>query len=222
MGPLVGIAHREQLPTLAEVLAGDVVQACAALIGCTVARRLPGGQGEPPRVLRARIVEAEAYHMRERGCHAFRGRTARNAVMFGPPGRLYVYFTYGMWHCANIVCEREGVAAAVLLRAAELVDGRGGDAPGRGGEARRMLSGPGLVCRALSLTRQDNGANLLSRRGDVWLYRPAGWQPPELNWTTRIGLSFADDLLWRCYWAGHPAVSKARMAVLKRRRGPGG
>ena len=214
----MGIARAEQLPPLAEVLGGDVVHACAALIGCVIARRVSSVEGGRPRVLRARIVEAEAYHMRERGCHAFRGRTARNAVMFGPPGRLYVYFTYGMWHCANIVCERVGVAAAVLMRAAELLgDGAAGGAQAR----RRMLSGPGLVCQELSLTRQDNGANLLSRRGDIWLYRPAGWVAPELTWTTRIGFSYHDDLPWRCYWAGHPAVSKAKIGALKRHRAPG-
>ena len=156
------------------------------------------------------IVETEAYHQCEPGSHAFHGRTPRNAVMYGPPGRLYVYFTYGMWHCANVVCEAVGTAAAVLLRAAVPLppdDGSTGSAPLR-------LSGPGLLCRGLQLEREHNGVNVLDRHGEVWLYRPAQWVPPPLCWTTRIGFSFHSDLAWRCYWDGHPAVSPARLGVM--------
>lgn len=207
-----------------QLLAGDVVQACAGLIGCCIGRRLATDGGE--RVLRAVIVEAEAYHMREPGSHAYRGRTPRNAVMFGPPGRLYVYFTYGMWHCANVVCEAEGTAAAVLLRAAAALPP---DA-GKPEVPTLRLSGPGLLCRGLQLDRSHNGLQVTGfdaggmaldgsrARGSAWLYRPEDYTPPPLRWTTRIGFSFPDPLQWRCYWEGHPAVSPGRPGVIRRKR----
>lgn len=195
---------------LSELLAAGVVRAAPGLLGCVLARRLEGG-----RVVRALIVEAEAYHQREPGCHAHRGKTARNAVMFGPPGRLYVYFTYGMWHCSNVVCEPEGTAAAVLLRAAQPLPPDDGSAAS--GETLR-LSGPGLLCQGLELTREYNGANLLDRRGEVWLYRPADWRPPPIVCTTRIGFSFEDTRRWRFCWRDHPALSPARTGVLRRSR----
>jgi DNA-3-methyladenine glycosylase len=187
-------------PSLRALLAGEVVAAAAGLIGCVLARRLSPGPGG---IARALIVETEAYHQREPGCHAYRGRTPRTAVMFGPPGRLYVYFTYGMWHCANVVCAAEGTGAAVLLRAAALL-------PGSAGAGQLRLSGPGLLCQGLQLDRGHNGVNLLDRRGAVWLYRPAHYTPPPLTWTTRIGLSQGQELPWRCCWARHPALSPAK------------
>jgi DNA-3-methyladenine glycosylase len=202
--------QQQSVPPLRTMLAGDVVSAAAGLIGCVLARRLPDGL-----VARAQIVEAEAYHQRERGCHAYKGRTVRNAVMFGPPGRLYVYFTYGMWHCCNVVCEPAGTAAAVLLRAAQPLKPFDGS---RDGIEPLRLSGPGLLCQGLELTREHSGANLLDRRGEVWLYRSADWQPVELVTTTRIGFSFPDERRWRFCWAGHPALSPARTGVLKRNR----
>jgi len=195
---------------LSELLAGDVVRAAPGLLGCVLARRM--GEG---RIARALIVETEAYHQREPGCHAYRGRTPRNEVMFGPPGRLYVYFTYGMWHCANVVCEPRGTAAAVLLRAAMPLPPHDGSL--RGIEPLR-LSGPGLLCHGLELTREHNGRSLLSRRGDVWLYRPANWRQPPVVRTTRIGFSFEDQRRWRFCWRDHPALSKARTGVLRRSR----
>lgn len=194
---------------LKQLLAGDVAQAAAGLVGCVLAHRLPGGD-----IVRALIVETEAYHQREPGCHAYRGKTPRNTVMFGRPGQLYVYFTYGMWHCANVVCEKPVTAAAVLIRAAAPLPPHDGT---RGGKALN-LSGPGLFCRGMALTRDDNGVNLLSRREAAWLYRPLGWQPPKLAWSTRVGFSFPDTRRWRCYWEGHPAVSKGKPGVLQRKK----
>jgi DNA-3-methyladenine glycosylase len=211
---------------LEQLLTGDVVQACAGLIGCVIARRM--GAASTERILCAVIVEAEAYHMREPGCHAFRGRTPRNAVMFGPPGRLYVYFTYGMWHCANVVCEPEGTAAAVLLRAAAPLPP---DAGGAGPTALR-LAGPGLLCRGLDLNKQHNGmrvtgydalgapADNSGAQAEVWLYRPPDYLAPPLAWTTRIGFSFPDPHVWRCFWDGHPAVSPGRPGVIRRTQRP--
>jgi len=204
---------REQAPGLAELLSGDVVSAAAGLIGCVLACRLPAQGTGASRIVRALIVETEAYHQREPGSHAFNGRTPRNAVMFGPPGRLYVYFTYGMWHCANVVCEPAGTAAAVLLRAAMPLPPDDGSVAGI---EQLRLSGPGLLCRGLQLDRQHNGANVLDRRGEVWLYRPARGVLPPLRWTRRIGFSFLSELEWRCCWDGHPAVSPASTGVIAR------
>src|SRR5687768_9784078 len=98
---------------LEQMLAKDLLFATGSLVGCVLARRVDG------QVRRALIVETEAYHQSEPGSHSYRGVTPRTQVMFGPAGYLYVYFTYGMWHCCNVVADREGVGAAVLLRAAE-------------------------------------------------------------------------------------------------------
>ncbi|MDQ3024245.1 MAG: DNA-3-methyladenine glycosylase, partial [bacterium] len=124
---------------LGELLAGDVVVATGGLVGCVLARRMPGGD-----VVRSLIVETEAYHQREPGSHSFRGMTPRTEVMFGPPGHLYVYFTYGMWFCCNVVGERTGVGAAILLRAAMPLPPHDGSVAGI---ERRRLSGPGLLCQ---------------------------------------------------------------------------
>ncbi len=208
-----------------QLLAGDVVQACAGLIGCCIARRLEPDATSGERIVRALLVETEAYHMREPGCHAHRGRTPRNTVMFGPPGRLYVYFTYGMWHCANVVCEAEGTAAAVLLRAATPLPPDDGMA----GLPALRLSGPGLLCQGLKLDRTHNGLDVAGydadgaaldgsgARASVWLYRPADYAPPPLAWTTRIGFSFPDPHAWRCCWQGHPGLSPGRPGVIRRK-----
>lgn len=202
------LAKLSRLP-LQQLVAADVVNAAAGLIGCVIARRLESGH-----VIRALIVETEAYHMREPGCHAYKGRTPRTEVMFGEPGFSYVYFTYGMWHCMNVVCEPRGTAAAVLLRAAQPLPPDDGS---NGADALR-LSGPGLLCQGLQLDRQQNGMNVLSKREEVWLYRPASYSPPPLVWTTRIGFSFPDTHSWRCYWEGHSAVSPGRPGVIVGRK----
>src|SRR5690348_15628562 len=93
------------------LLSGDVVAAAAGLIGCVVERRLPAGSRDAGLMLRGVIIETEAYRQNEPGCHAFHGRTRRTETMFGPPGHLYVYFTYGNWHMLNVVCEPDGTAA---------------------------------------------------------------------------------------------------------------
>ena len=196
------------IPELRALLAGDVVEAAAGLVGCVLARRLPEG-----RIARGVIIETEAYHQCEPGCHAYRGKTTRNAVMFGPPGHLYVYFTYGMWHCCNVVCEPLGTAAAVLLRAAYPLPPFDGS---RADLGRLRLSGPGLLCQGLSITRAQNGANLNNRRGEVWLYRPSRWRPVRLKRTTRIGLSIQDTLKWRFCWAELPTLGSARAGVPSR------
>jgi DNA-3-methyladenine glycosylase len=161
--------------------------------------------------LAARIVEVEAYDgFRDPASHAYRGRTARNAVMFGPAGHAYVYFTYGMHHCVNVVCGREGVAAAVLLRALAPL---AGDAlmrrRRRVHERERLLRGPGCVAQALGLSREHDGVDLV--RGPVWIAdAPPRREGRALASGGRIGIRLGTELPWRFWLAGHPCVSGPR------------
>ncbi|MDX2131693.1 MAG: DNA-3-methyladenine glycosylase [Planctomycetota bacterium] len=159
------------------------------LIGCVLARREPGG-----RVLRGRIVEVEAYlGAKDRASHAYAGRrTPRNEAMYMREGTLYVYFTYGMHHCLNVVCAEEGVAQAVLVRALEAVDGlevmrarraRAGRVPAD----EALCRGPGNVCKALGVDLAQNRADLCDG-GVVWLEAGAGGR---LGVSARIGVSSA-------------------------------
>jgi DNA-3-methyladenine glycosylase len=164
-----------------------------------------------------RIVEVEAYHgANDAASHAYRGQTPRTAVMFGPPGFLYVYFTYGMHWCANVVCGPDGEAAAVLIRAL---------APTAGLEAMRsarpaarrdrdLCSGPAKLCRALAITGSDNGTDLMAsargrQRPDVVRLLDDGTPPPRRPGRgTRIGIKEATDHRWRFWVPGDPNVSR--------------
>ena len=166
-----------------------------------------------------RITEVEAYLGEvDPGSHAFRGRTARTAVMFGPPGHLYTYFTYGMHVCANVVCSPEGVASAVLLRAGEIVDGV------EVARLRRTTSktdadlarGPARLCAALGITLADGGADLAT--GRVRLSLPDAPSPFETG--PRTGVSGAGgtvDYPWRFWIPGDPTVSPYKRHTPKRR-----
>ncbi|WP_310963346.1 DNA-3-methyladenine glycosylase [Nocardioides terrisoli] len=176
---------------------------------------MPGwAEGRPlevaPRLLNAvlrhedvavRITEVEAYDgAHDPGSHAFRGRTNRNAVMFGPPGHLYVYFTYGMHHCANLVTGADGDPGAVLIRAGEVVDGLDLARSRRGRSTDRDLArGPARLCQALGLTLTDNGIP-----ADL----EAGTPPPSYATGPRVGLRHAADRPWRFWIPGDPTVSR--------------
>ena len=154
------------------------------------------------------IVEVEAYRgADDPASHAYHGRTPRNATMFGPAGHLYVYFTYGMHHCLNLVTGRPGVASAVLVRALEPLEGEDLMRRRRGlDEWRRLARGPGCVTQALGLTRAHDGLDLT--RGPVWIDR----SPPDrrglpTNRGLRIGVRLGRDHDWRFFLAGHPCVS---------------
>ena len=172
----------------------------------------------PDGLLAGRVVEVEAYRGGlDPASHAFRGRTARNAVMFGPPGHLYVYFTYGMHFCANLVTEPEGTAGAVLLRALEPIHGLALMRVRRGGsDPRRLTRGPACVARALGLCREHNGLDLVA--GPLWLSAA----PPERSgWRIargpRVGIRRAVDRPWRFCLAGHPCVSGPAAGAVDRR-----
>ncbi len=176
------------------------------LLGCLLYRVTPEG-------MRAgRIIETEAYHQYDDpACHAYRGRTRRNEVMFGPPGRLYVYFTYGMHYCMNVVCESAGTAAAVLIRALEPVSGHELIARARGTNVKNQdwLKGPARCCQGLAITTRNNGLDL-TIKGEIYI--TAGWRlaQEQIASSPRIGISAGQHLPWRYFIQGHPLVSGPR------------
>jgi DNA-3-methyladenine glycosylase len=154
-----------------------------------------------------RIVEVEAYQgPQDLAAHSARGRTARNDVMFGPPGHAYVYFIYGFWYCMNVVVREAGVPHAVLIRALEPVEG-----------ITDKTWGPGLLCRALNIDRRLNGTDLLGAK--LWLERPASGKRVRVASATRIGVDYAGAWAkkpWRFYDRDSPYVSTVTAAVRKR------
>jgi DNA-3-methyladenine glycosylase len=151
------------------------------------------------------IVEVEAYHHTDPAAHSHRGRTDRNAVMFGPPGFAYVYRSYGIHWCLNFVCEGEGSASAVLIRALQPVSGLAAMQRRRGTCVERLLcSGPGRLCQALGITRAHNGLRL-DRAPFTLLARK---EAVELVAGPRIGISKAAELPWRYGLAGSPFLSR--------------
>jgi DNA-3-methyladenine glycosylase len=142
-----------------------------------------------------RIIEVEAYREDDPASHTFRGRTPRNAVMFGPAGHLYVYFTYGMHFCANIVTGPEGVGAAVLLRAVEPVAGVDLMSARRGGR-RQLADGPAKLCQAFGIGRDHDGIDLLTGDG-VGLYDDGVPPPTDPRVGPRVGITRAVDVPWR-------------------------
>jgi DNA-3-methyladenine glycosylase len=179
--------------------ARPTVEVAHALLGKLLVRRPPSKAG----VLRvARIVEVEAYlGVRDAASHARRGPTPRAAIMFGPPGFLYVYLIYGIHNCMNVITETDGVAGAVLLRAAAPVAG----VP----DLKRPLTGPGKLCAGLDITRLENGLDLTAV-GNFYL-ADDGAPPPRRAASARIGVDYAGA--WaarklRFYVRGDPYVSK--------------
>ena len=157
-----------------------------------------------------RIVEVEAYGgADDPASHGHRGRTPRNEVMFGPPGRLYVYFTYGMHWCANVVCEPDGRCGAVLIRALAPLHGveeMRADRP-KARRERDLCSGPAKLTAALGMYGDHNGADLIDPASPVTLrHRESG--APEHATSTRIGITAATDRAWRWYVPGDPNVSR--------------
>ncbi|WP_345272553.1 DNA-3-methyladenine glycosylase [Nocardioides nanhaiensis] len=162
-----------------------------------------------------RLTEVEAYAgEQDPGSHAHRGRTPRTGVMFGPAGRLYCYLSYGVHTCANVVTGPDGEAAAVLLRAGEVVDGLA-LARGRrpGARDRDLARGPGRLCRTLGVELAHDGADVCGDSG-VTLTLPAEGEAealrPRVRWGPRVGLSLAADRPWRCWLAGEETVSVYR------------
>jgi DNA-3-methyladenine glycosylase len=172
------------------------------------------------------LSEVEAYAGSiDPASHSFRGRTGRNAVMFGPPGHAYVYFTYGMHFCANVVCSPPGVATGILLRAGRVVVGEELARSRRGFDSvrspRDLARGPARLCQAMAVNRSQDGEDLLDPssklrlRGAVGDERAA--EPGAIEAGPRVGVSQAADIPWRFWLAGDPTVSPYRRAVPRRR-----
>jgi DNA-3-methyladenine glycosylase len=176
------------------------------------------------KLIAARIVETEAYLGEgDLSAHASSGITPRNAVLFGPAGHAYVYFTYGMYHCMNISCEREGKPGCVLLRALEPLSGLEEMALGRRltlpdepdtKMLKLLTSGPGRLCQALHITRaDDNGKDVTSAKSDLQVSESEpGFEVGEIATTERIGISQDTHLLLRYVIAGNAFVSGKRVA----------
>jgi DNA-3-methyladenine glycosylase len=219
-----------------------VLTVAPALLGCILAHQTEAG------LVAAQIVEVEAYRGEsDPASHAFRGKTARNAVMFGEPGHAYVYFTYGMHFCVNLVCQQPGEPAAVLLRAARVLEGAGlaatrrgvgwrpggargaaggsrDPAGGRGAAAERDLArGPARLCQALGIDRAQNGADVCDQAGALRVLAPPGFRGlPDAAISTgpRVGVRLGAEDPWRFWVAGDPAVSVYRPHLPKRRIPP--
>jgi DNA-3-methyladenine glycosylase len=194
---------------LRELLAGPVLEAAPRLLGAVLRH------GE----VSVRITEVEAYDgADDPGSHAYRGPTRRNAVMFGPPGALYCYFTYGMHVCCNVVCGPEDYASAVLIRAGEVVSGLDQARLRRSGSPDRDLArGPARLCRALDIQLADDGTDLVAGPITLTLGEPVR----DVSTGPRVGLRAAPDRPWRYWITGERSVSAYRPAApLKRRSGP--
>jgi DNA-3-methyladenine glycosylase len=151
------------------------------------------------------IVEVEAYDHEDPAAHGYRGRTARNASMFGPPGHAYVYRSYGIHWCLNFVCEEEGVASAVLIRALEPTDGLKEMRRRRGVENVRLLcAGPGRLCQALAVTREQDGDALDELPFELLPRR----EEPEIATGLRVGITQAAERPWRYALAGSRFLSR--------------
>jgi DNA-3-methyladenine glycosylase len=168
-----------------------------------------------------RIVEVEAYRGSEDpASHAFRGLTRRNGTMFGPPGHLYVYFTYGMHFCANVVCMPEGTAEAVLLRALAPVSGLDAMRAARAGVTRDvdLASGPAKLCQAMGIDAAYDGADLVTGRQGLRVVDDGVAPPATPRVSGRVGIRLGAELPWRWWVPDEPNVSRARVPGAGRRR----
>ena len=219
------------------------VQVAPDLLGCVLEHQTGAG------LVAVELTEVEAYAgASDPASHAYRGKTARNAVMFGPPGHAYVYFTYGMHFCVNLVCLGNGSASAVLLRAGRVIEGEelararrtGGLREGRGdGESPRaerrsprettvvafrdLARGPARLCQALDIDRSQNGADVCVADSPLrarWPEARTRNRSAEIKVASgpRVGVSSAAEVPWRFWIEGEPTVSAYRPAVPRRRK----
>jgi DNA-3-methyladenine glycosylase len=213
------VAGTEALPR--EFFARRSVAVAPDLLGCVIAHETAEG------VVAVMLTEVEAYEGEsDPASHAYRGRTARNAVMFGPPGHVYVYFTYGMHFCMNLVCQADSGASAVLLRAGRVIEGvplarirRSRRAPRTPPREADLARGPGRLCEALSVDRSHDGADACGPASPLRAFAAetvivaAG-----ISRGPRVGVSRAADVPWRFWIAGDPTVSSYRAHVPRRVR----
>lgn len=184
---------------LYEILSGMAEEVAPKLLGSLVVREIDGQE------LVGRIVETEAYDQTDAASHSYKGRTPRTDIMFGPPGHAYVYFTYGMHYCCNVVTGQEGEGSAVLIRALEPLEGLEIMRQNRGRE-ESLTNGPAKLCQALKIDKTLNGHNLSS--SPFYLELKEQLPTNKIMQTTRIGITRNTDKPWRFYIKGNPFVSK--------------
>ena len=184
-----------------DVLARPSVEVAPDLLGLVLRDEAAG--------VAVRILEVEAYAQTDPASHTFRGPTPGNRVMFGPAGHLYTYFTYGMHWCANVVTGDDGVGEAVLLRAAELLEGEEVVRARRGDRVaeRDLLRGPARLAEGLGLGRDDDGRDLVGAEATLRL-RDDGWRPAAIATGPRVGVRLAPDVPWRFWVEGSALVSR--------------
>lgn len=195
----------------------DPLDAARLLLGCVLSSEGPDG------LVEVRLTEVEAYRgLDDPASHCYRGKTERNAVMFGPAGRLYVYFVYGMHFCANVVCLTDGVAGAVLLRAGTVVGGAEVAARRRPAarSASELARGPARLTSALGIGREHNGAVLTDPGSPLRLYHRDA--VPQICSGPRVGVVAAMDDPWRFWIDGERSVSNYRRGGRKRVVAPAG
>lgn len=181
----------------------SATQAAARLIGCELIRTIGNHK------LIGRIVETEAYDQSDQASHSYKGETPRNSVMFGPAGRLYVYFTYGMHYCMNVVVGANGYGAAVLIRALEPIAGHDVMSLNRStSDLRQLLNGPAKLTQALAINKQFNGHNLVFAPFELKLNSALAGS--DIEWSRRIGIKEppGDIKLWRACLRGSQYLSK--------------
>ncbi|RQD77253.1 MAG: DNA-3-methyladenine glycosylase [Candidatus Syntrophonatronum acetioxidans] len=185
----------------------DTREVAQSLLGKIMVRHLPEGTAV------CKIVETEAYlSHNDPACHASRGKTKRNEMMFGPPGRAYVYFIYGMYYCFNVVTGEEGQGEAVLVRALEPIKGIGLMKERRGvKDIFNLTSGPGKLCQALGIDKGMNGKDLL--KGDLFIVD--GGERPKIETSPRVGIRVAIDRHFRYYISGNPYISGISRSKIK-------
>ncbi len=211
------------MPISRDFFVRHAVEVAPDLLGCVLEHETAAG------LVAVRLTEVEAYAGRsDPASHAYRGKTARNAVMFGPPGHAYVYFTYGMHFCVNMVClGEEGPAfgdgaSAVLLRAGAIIEGEELARARRGCEqlaSRDLARGPARLCQALGIDRQLDGADVCAADSPLRVRARAGTlarSGQKIATGPRVGVSAAADIPWRFWVEGDPTVSVYRAHVPRR------
>jgi len=183
-----------------DFLNGRASDVAPRLLGCILERELDG------EVVRVKIVETEAYDETDAASHSYKGRTQRTDIMFGPPGHLYVYFTYGMHYCCNIVAGGEGTGAAVLIRAVEPLSGIEVMETHRLQSGVQLTNGPAKLCQALAINKSLNGHDLTKE--PLRLIVEPALANEAIEQTVRIGISKAKDVPWRFYIKDNPYVSR--------------
>ena len=182
-------------------LGEDATNVAQKLLGCYLIRSF-GSQS-----IRARIVETETYDETDAASHSYNGRTSRTDVMFGDSGHLYVYFTYGMHYCCNVVTGTPGEGSAVLIRAVEPLDGHDALVARRGKDGVEVTNGPAKLCQALEIDRELNGHNL--QFSPLQLATGPPLDPDAIITTPRIGISREREAMRRFYIRGNPYVSRS-------------